>query len=109
MILAAESMPAFDPAVFGISGTTIVILLYILRVLWSDNRALRHENNELAARALEKLTAVTTEATHQLAESSKSLEAATTMMHAIAGRPAPSPEQVYELLRLLRDIQSSGR
>lgn len=102
--MVAEQMP-FDPAVFGVAGTTVAILLYILRVLWSDNRALRAENNELAATALAKLTEVATESSHQLAESSKSLEAATVMMHQIAGRPSLTPEQIYELASLLRDLR----
>lgn len=102
-LLAAD--PSLDPAAYGVAGTTIVILLYGIKVLWSDNRALRAENNELAAKSLEKITVVATEASHQLAESSKSLEAATVMLHQMAGVPRISPEQLYEIASLLRELR----
>lgn len=103
-LMAADSL-TFDPAVFGVAGTTVAILLYGLKILWADNRALREENRDLTVKALDRITSVATEASHQLAESSKALEAATVMLHAIAGRPALSAEQLYEIGSLLRELR----
>lgn len=101
-LLAAD--PIFDPAVFGVAGGTILILLYILRILWADNREIRHEKDEIQGRSLEQITAVATTAANQLAESAKAMEAATIMMHQLAGRQL-SAEQFYELIRILRDLK----
>lgn len=95
---------SFDPAVYGVAGTTIVILLYILRILWADNKELRHEKDETQAKSLEQVTVVATTASHQLAESAKAMEAATILMHQLAGRQL-SAEQFYELVSLLRDLK----
>lgn len=101
----AQELVAPDPATLGVAGTTVLILLYGIRVLWSDNKALREENNELASKALERITTVATDASHQLSESSRALEAATIMLHQIAGRTL-TVEQFYELVSLLRDLRS---
>lgn len=101
-LLAAEP---FDPQVFGVAGATIAILLYIIRILWADNRDLRHEQTETAEKSLEKVTAVATTASHHLAEASKAMEAATVMMHQIAGRSLTA-EQWYELVSLLREYRN---
>lgn len=101
-MLAAEP---FDLGVFGVAGTTIAILLYFIRILWSDNKDLRHEQSETAEKSLERVTAVATTASHHLAESARAMEAATTMMHALAGRSL-TVEQWYELVTLLRDIRN---
>lgn len=104
--MLAEAGPgAFDFTVYGVAGTTIAILLYMMRVLWADNRDLRHEKDETQAKSLEQVTSVATTASHHLAESAKAMEAATIMMHTLAGRQL-SAEQFYELLSLLRDIRN---
>lgn len=105
VLAATGSDSALDFGVYGVAGTTIAILLYFVRTLWQDNRDLRRDANEMANRSLEKITAVATTASHQLAESTKSMEAATVMMHTISGRPALSPEQFYELSSLLRELK----
>lgn len=105
VLAAGTTDSGFDLAVYGTAGTTIAILLYGITALWKDNRALRHDGNEMATTSLEKITAVATTASHQLAESTKSMEAATVMMHTISGRPAISPEQFYELSGLLRELK----
>lgn len=105
LLAAASSDSGLDFTVYGVAGTTIAILLYGITALWKDNRALRHDVNEMATTSLEKITAVATTASHQLAESTKSMEAATVMMHTISGRPALTPEQFYELSVLLRELR----
>ena len=96
---------ALDFTVYGVAGTTILILLYFLRVLWTDNRDLRHEQAETQAKSLEQVTSVATTASHHLAESAKAMEAATIMMHQLAGRQLTA-EQFYELLSILRDLRN---
>ena len=106
-LLAADGTDsALDFGVYGVAGTTVAILLWGIKVLWVDNGELRREKNELASKSLEKITEVATAASHQLAESTKSMEAATVMMHQLAGRPSIGPEQHFELIVLLRELRA---
>lgn len=107
--LFAENTTGFDFTVYGVAGTTIAILLYILSIVWKDNRELRHQADERAARSLETVTAVATTSSIQLAESAKAMEAATVMMHTLAGRPGLSPERLFELNSLLRELRDLQR
>jgi hypothetical protein len=105
---AATSSSGFDTTVYGVAGTTVAILLYFINRLWADNRSLRHDATEMANRSLERITAVATTASHQLAESTKSMEAATLMMHQIGHKPGLTQEQFYELSALLRELKGRG-
>lgn len=101
-LLAAEPI---DLGVYGVAGTTIAILLYFIRLLWQEVKDLRHEKDATQAKSLENITAVATTASHHLAESSRAMEAATIMMHQLAGRSLTA-EQFYELLMLLRELKN---
>lgn len=101
-MLAAEPL---DLGVYGVAGTTIAILLYFIRILWSDNQALRHEQAETAERSLEKITSVATTASHHLAESARAMEAATIQMHQLSARSL-TVEQWYQLVTLLREYRN---
>lgn len=101
----SSSTTPFDLSVYGVAATTIAILLYAIRVLWLEIKDLRHEKDETAAKSLENITSVATTASHHLSESSKAMEAATVMMHTLAGRSLTA-EQWYELVSLLREIKN---
>lgn len=105
-LLAQETGGGFDFTVYGVAGTTIALLLYFLNTLWKDNRELRKENQELATTSLERITTVATTASAQLAESAKTMEAATVMMHQVSGRPSLSPRQLHDVEALLRELKA---
>lgn len=97
-----------DLGVFGVSGATIGMLIYFLLRLYKDKEDLRKEFVQSQASTIERLAEVTVKANAELGESAQALEAATVMMHQLAGRPGISPEQIFEITRLLREFRPPG-
>jgi len=64
-----------DPSAWpqlGVSGVIVIILLYILKELWADNRELRKQMREDQAQMLPALTAATAAVKDALEESIRS-------------------------------------
>ena len=110
-VLAADDAGGggFDLAVYGVAGTTVAILLYFIKILWSDNKELRSENNTIQQLAIERVATIATQSADQLKESADTLQATTVMMHTLAGRPGLSPEQLAEVNYHLRYLREKGQ
>lgn len=105
-LLLAADPSGLDLTQLGVGGITVAILLYGIARLWKDNQELRHELSTVQSSSLEKVTVVATMATAQVTEGAKALEAATVMMHQLAGRPGLPAEQLYEIAALLRELKA---
>lgn len=58
----------------GVSGVIVVILLYIVKELWSDNRALRKQNHDDLSAVVPVLTAVSGQLTEFIRIATRLLE-----------------------------------
>lgn len=120
--------PSTDPpgsvlaAVIWLGGVIILGLLTALRTLWKVNQELRTKLDSLAEKTLEETEArlersltVTIDATKRIAtseqtmdEAMKAVEAATVMMHTLAGRQM-NPEVLTEIALSLRELRDTRR
>lgn len=112
LTLAGGVVPVADPtgigdliATYGPFAPFAALLLWLLRLLWADNKEKEHEIRELTETAMEKVIPLVLEATNILADAVETLQ----QVRSSQNESNEASELMEEMLRTMVDLRRAIR